>query len=304
MVGVVRRLDGLPLTIELATARLRVLPIAQISRRLSDRFRLLTGGSRTALPRHRTLRAVVEWSWDLLTPDERLLAERFAVFPGGATDESASAICADDRLGATAVPELLVALADKSLLQVIGAPPVRYRMLETIREYGMERLAERDQAGAAQAAHARYFVELVGRLDPVLRTSEQLGALATISAERDNILAALRFLGESPEPADRAAALDLALSPTWYWIMINAGNEARRWLGFALAAVEGTVHPQHIWARCAWTIAAMVAGGTTVNTTSIKDLRRGAADRRPVGGRPGARAQRAADPAPAVVVLR
>jgi predicted ATPase/DNA-binding SARP family transcriptional activator len=274
VIEVVRRLDGLPLAIELAAARLRVLPIAEISRRLSDRFRLLTGGSRTALPRHRTLRAVVEWSWDLLTPDERLLAERFAVFPGGATDESAAAVCADDRLAATTVPELLVALADKSLLQVIGGPQVRYRMLETIREYGMERLAERDQADIARAAHARYFLVLAGRLDPVLRTSEQLTALATIGVERDNILAALRFLGESPEPADRSAALDLALSLTWYWTMINAGNEARQWLGFALAAVEGAAHPQYIWARCAWMIAAMAAGGTAVNTTSLSDLRR------------------------------
>ncbi len=274
VVQVVRRLDGLPLAIELAAARLRVLPIREISARLSDRFRLLTGGSRTALPRHRTLRAVVEWSWDLLTADEKLLAERLAVFPGGATDDTAVAVCADHRLAARAVPELLMALADKSLLQVTGDEQVRYRMLETIREFGIERLADRGEVDVARAAHARYFGELVGRLDPVLRTSDQLDALATITAERDNILAGLRYLGESPEDVRRAAALDLALSLTWYWTMISAGNEARQWLGFALAAVEGIEHPQRIWARCAWMVATLAAGGLGEETTSIADLRK------------------------------
>ncbi len=274
VVQVVRRLDGLPLAIELAAARLRVLPIREIAVRLSDRFRLLTGGSRTALPRHRTLRAVVEWSWDLLTDDERLLAERLAVFPGGATEDTAAAVCADERLAAGAVPELLMALADKSLLQVTGDQQVRYRMLETIREFGIERLADRGQIDAARAAHARFFAELVGRLDPVLRTREQLGALATITAERDNILAALRYLGESPQHSRRSAALDLALSLTWYWTMISAGNEAGQWLGFALAAVEGIEHPQRIWARCAWMVATLASGGLGGEATSIADLRK------------------------------
>ena len=94
VIDIVRRLDGLPLAIELAAARLRTLPLAEISRRLTDRFRLLTGGSRTALPRHRTLRAVVEWSWELLTPAERLLAERFSVFPAGATPAAVAIVCA------------------------------------------------------------------------------------------------------------------------------------------------------------------------------------------------------------------
>ena len=137
---IVQRLDGLPLAIELAAARLRVMPIGEIAARLSDRFRLLTGGSRTAMPRHRTLRAVVEWSWDLLAPDERLLAERLAVFPAGATVDSACAVCGDDRLPVADIGELLLSLVDKSLLTTIDASPVRYRMLETIREYGTEQL--------------------------------------------------------------------------------------------------------------------------------------------------------------------
>ena len=142
---IVRRLDGLPLAIELAAARLRTLPLAEISRRLDDRFRLLTGGSRTALPRHRTLRAVVEWSWDLLTPAERLLAERFSVFPAGATPEAVAAVCATTRRRELAVSEaddLLSSLVDKSLLEPVDGG-ARLRMLETIREYGAEKLAER-----------------------------------------------------------------------------------------------------------------------------------------------------------------
>jgi predicted ATPase/DNA-binding SARP family transcriptional activator len=164
VIDIVRRLDGLPLAIELAAARLRTLPLAEIARRLIDRFRLLTGGSRTALPRHRTLRAVVEWSWDLLTAEERLLAERFAVFPAGATPDAVAAVCADpggptagaDRVSVDPadIDDLLSSLVDKSLLQPVRAargeatPEAggsRLRMLETVREYGSEQLAGRGE---------------------------------------------------------------------------------------------------------------------------------------------------------------
>ena len=143
VIDIVRRLDGLPLAIELAAARLRTLPLAEISRRLTDRFRLLTGGSRTALPRHRTLRAVVEWSWELLTPAERLLAERFSVFPAGATPAAVAAVCAGRgcagaELTVGEADELLSSLVDKSLLQPL-VDGTRLRMLETIREYGAEK---------------------------------------------------------------------------------------------------------------------------------------------------------------------
>ncbi len=131
VVDIVRRLDGMPLAIELAAARLRTLPLPEVSRRLSDRFRLLTGGSRTALPRHRTLQAVVEWSWDLLSLAERLLAERFAVFPAGATPDAVAAVCADPggpapggpagEIDPAAVDDLLSSLVDKSLLQRVRA---------------------------------------------------------------------------------------------------------------------------------------------------------------------------------------
>ena len=268
---IVRRLDGLPLAIELAAARLRVMPIGEIAVRLSDRFRLLTGGSRTAMPRHRTLRAVVEWSWDLLAPDERLLAERLAVFPAGATVGSAIAICGDNLLPATDIGDLLLSLVDKSLLTMIEGPELRYRMLETIREYGTEQLADRGEARAARTAHAYYYARITAELDPVLRTAGQLLAIETLGLERDNILAGLRFLAESDEPADRATSLDLALSLSWYWTMIGANSEAAIWLGLALQATEGIDHPERLWAEAAHSLSTLFLG-TSDSRVDMGDL--------------------------------
>ncbi len=231
VVEIVRRLDGLPLAIELAAARLRVMPVAEVARRLTDRFRLLTGGSRTAMPRHRTLRAVVDWSWSLLTEPERLLAERLSVFPSGATPESAEEVCADERLSAAVISELLDSLVEKSLLKVADEDGIRYRMLETIREYGLERLSERDEVVAVRTAHARHFSRLAARLDPDLRSNRQLPALRTLNLERDNLLAALRFLGDS---GDAAATLHMAWSLCWYWAIVGAHGESAWWLRFAL----------------------------------------------------------------------
>ncbi|MFE9367306.1 hypothetical protein ACFYNN_31980 [Streptomyces sp. NPDC006978] len=137
---IVRSLDGLPLALELAAARLRTLSLAGLAAGLSDRFRLLATGSRTAFPRHRTLRAVIAWSWDLLPECARTVAERIAVLPGGVTPASAAAVRTGAGVPAGAIPELLADMVDRSLLQL--APDTGwYRMLETIREYGLESLA-------------------------------------------------------------------------------------------------------------------------------------------------------------------
>ena len=168
-----------PLAIELAAARLRTLSTAQVAARLDDRFRLLTGGSRTALPRHRTLRAVVAWSWDLLTDDERRLVERLAVFPSTITAESAAGVAAPDAPLDT-VADLLAALVDKSLLQLVGDG--RFRMLETIREYGLERLAAAGEASAA-AGRARGLLPAPAPRppEPHLRTPRPAPLAATRS---------------------------------------------------------------------------------------------------------------------------
>lgn len=264
VVEIVRRLDGLPLAIELAAARLRVLPVTEIAARLSDRFRLLTGGNRTSLPRHRTLRAVVEWSWDLLTADERLLAERLAVFPAGADVASARAVCADERLDVAAVDELLLSLVDKSLLQSVEAGdqpgPVRFRMLETIREYGVERLAERGELEQTRLMHAHYFRDLVVALEPVLRSRDQLRALATLNVERENILSALRFLGDSGRGPE---ALHLALALVWYWMLLDASSEAVTWLTFVVQANRGRDDPDLLWARACRALARLTSSMST-----------------------------------------
>jgi predicted ATPase/DNA-binding SARP family transcriptional activator len=197
MVRVCRALDGMPLAIELAAARLRTMSIDQLAHRLDDRFRLLTGGSRTALPRHKTLRAVVDWSWELLTGAERMVLRRLSVFSGGASLEAAERVCAASTVEQGAVePEqvlgLLTALAEKSLLLTEGDSAPRYRMIGTIREYAGDRLAEAGESDQARHAHLAYFTELAETAEPHLRRAEQLEWLAALEAEHDNIGSAMR----------------------------------------------------------------------------------------------------------------
>ena len=233
---IVTRLDGLPLAIELAAARLRTLPLAEVSVRLADRFRLLTGGSRTALPRHRTLRAVVEWSWELLTPAERLLAERFSVFPAGATPNAVGEVCADAELTGDEMDELLSSLVDKSLLQPL-ADGTRLRMLETIREFGAERLAGRGEVGELRRRHAAHYTALMADATPRLLTRDQLTWLARLRADRDNILAALRYWCDAQE-ADSALGLAVALSIMA--LMLGYDADMAEWTGEALEVPGGT----------------------------------------------------------------
>ena len=228
---IVRRLDGLPLAIELAAARLRTLPLAEISRRLADRFRLLTGGSRTALPRHRTLRAVVEWSWELLTPAERLLAERFSVFPAGATPAAVAQVCTGGQLAADEADELLSSLVDKSLLQPV-ADGTRLRMLETIREYGAEKLAGRGEAGERRLRHAAHYTGLMREAGPRLLTRDQLSWLTPLRDDRDNILAALRYWCDTGEAGN---ALSLAESLSIMTLLLGNEADMAEWLAEALA---------------------------------------------------------------------
>ncbi|MEU4227993.1 BTAD domain-containing putative transcriptional regulator [Nonomuraea sp. NPDC026600] len=237
-VEICRRLDGLPLAIELAAARLRALPVEVVAARLDDRFRLLTAGSRTAFPRHRTLRAAVAWSWDLLDTDERALLERLAVVTGTFTEDAAEAI---GRLGD--VRELLAALVDKSLLHPAEpADPLepRYRVLETIREYGLEQLTRRDEVDVVRGRHARFFLQLAETADSYLRTSDQLRWLVRLSAERDNLSAAIRWAVESGD-ADLAVRFGVALC--WFWFMRDHPPESLDLLGRVLQA-RGSTEPQ------------------------------------------------------------
>ncbi|MGV9283351.1 BTAD domain-containing putative transcriptional regulator [Streptomyces sp. NPDC003730] len=247
-----RRLDGLPLAIELAAARLRMLTPRQIADRLDDRFRLLTSGSRTVLPRQQTLRAVVDWSWDLLDPDEREVLGRLSVFAGGCDLTAAEAVCGPAALDA------LGSLVDKSL--VVAAPVtdrsngdgMRYRLLETVAEYAGERLDETGGRAAAARAHLTYYRELARTTDPLLRGPEQLAAIERLEREYENLRTALRH---AVAERDEQEALCLALSLVWYWQMRDLRVEARNWFAEVMALgpdpfAEPARPAEPVWERC------------------------------------------------------
>ncbi|MCG5441153.1 winged helix-turn-helix domain-containing protein [Micromonospora sp. NIE79] len=214
-----RSLDGLPLAIELAAARLRALSVAEVAARLDDRFRLLSTGNRAASPRHRTLRAVVEWSWDLLDDAERKVARRLTVFAGGATLEAAGRVCG---LPTFEFVDALTGLVDKSFVEMTGG---RYRMLETVRAFCAERLAEAGEADQLRRAHTAYFLEFAWTASDHLRCAEQLHWLRRLDAERDNLHAALRRATAAGDTSD-AAGLVAALSFYW-WLRGMRGEGAR-----------------------------------------------------------------------------
>ncbi|WP_067179777.1 ATP-binding protein [Microtetraspora niveoalba] len=212
-------LEGLPLAVELAAARVRTFTVEEIAARLDEhgRFALLSRGDRTAAARHRTLRAVVEWSWSLLDPDERAMARRFSVFSGGASLEAVERVCGP--------AEVLADLVDKSLVE---ASDGRYRMFDTIRLFCAERLAEAGEEERLRDAHAAYFLDLAGRAEPWLRRAEQLDWVARLSAERSNFDVALRHaVRTDPETALRLIG---ALAAYW-WLSGRPGPAASAALG-------------------------------------------------------------------------
>ncbi|MFE9875249.1 BTAD domain-containing putative transcriptional regulator [Streptomyces sp. NPDC005784] len=219
-----RRLDGLPLAIELAAARLRMLTPRQIADRLDDRFRLLTSGSRTVLPRQQTLRAVVDWSWDLLDEAERDALRRLSVFAGGCDLAAAEAVCGPAAL------DVLGSLVDKSL--VVAAPSgegetqMRYRLLETVAEYAGERLDESGARRATERAHLMYYRELARTTDPLLRGPEQRSGIDLIEREYENLRTALRH---AVTERDEQEALCMVLSLAWYWQIRDQRVDARNW---------------------------------------------------------------------------
>ncbi|WP_433497384.1 ATP-binding protein [Sphaerimonospora sp. CA-214678] len=215
-----RALDGLPLAIELAAARARSLTTAEIAARLDgvarpEMFSLLSRGSRTAQPRHRTLRAVVEWSWDLLDEAERTMARRLTVFAGGATLEAAQRVC-----GLPDTDGLLASLVEKSLVEAADG---RYRMLETIRAFCAEQLTEAGEDGPVRRAHVAYFLDLAETAEPHLRRAEQLEWLDRLDGEHDNLHAALR---RATEDGDIERALRLLSALTGFWLLRGRRGEA------------------------------------------------------------------------------
>jgi tetratricopeptide (TPR) repeat protein len=213
--AICRRLDGIPLALELAAARTRAMTVEAIAARLDDRFKLLVTGDRTVLPRQRTLRALIDWSYDLLPARERQLFARLSVFAGGLTLDAAEAIGAGDGIEAADVLDLLAELVQKSLVMV-DIDGGRYRMLDTVRQYASQRLQESGEAAAVHERHLVYFAALVERARTGLFGAEQARFLAQLDEERDNTLAAHAWCASSPQ----GATLDLQLvyGLKFYWL--------------------------------------------------------------------------------------
>jgi predicted ATPase/class 3 adenylate cyclase len=215
VVDICRRLDGIPLAIELAAARVRTLPVETITGRLSDRFRLLAGGDQTALPRQQTLRALIDWSHDLLTESERVLLRRLSVFAGGWTLEAAERVGSGGDLVEADVLDVLSNLVDKSLV-VLDAGGARYRLLETVREYARERLDRSDDARSARLRHLEHFVAFAETARPALYGPDRAPWLARLDLERENLLACHAWTVRTLGIGEAGLKLAYALGPYWF----------------------------------------------------------------------------------------
>jgi non-specific serine/threonine protein kinase len=261
-----RRLDGLPLAIELAAARVALLPVAAIQARLQQRLLLLTGGSRDVPERHRTLRAAIAWSYGLLASDEQMTFRRLAIFAGGFTIAAAKAVCGETGLGddwsatSAVIVDRLQSLLDKNLIHAVGAPAnagaeARFRMLETIREFGLEQLAASGELAASQERNARFCLALAEAGDSSWVRSAQRTWLDRLEAEHDNLRAALDWSLAAPEGAQIGARLATALG--LFWHVRGHLSSGRAWLDRVLARKDSSLSPRmRVWVL---TMAAVTA---------------------------------------------
>jgi predicted ATPase/DNA-binding SARP family transcriptional activator len=230
-----RRLDGLPLALELAAARVRALTPEQILSRLDDGFRLLSSTRRGAVPRHRTLRDAIDWSYELLDESERIVLQRLSVFAGEFSLEAAEAVCAGDGVAPDDVLDLLAALVDKSLVVVRDqVDEARYRLLETIRQYAGERLDESSGGDAARVRHARFYSTLIREAEPHFITPTRPMWVARIQRELDDVRLVLAWSRDN----DRVLHVELAGRLGWFWYSSGLWTEGRRWVDDALVLPE------------------------------------------------------------------
>jgi non-specific serine/threonine protein kinase len=231
------RLDGIPLALELAAVRLRAVPLDQLVARLNHRFEVLTGGRRTALTRHQTLRTAIGWSHELCTPKERLLWARLSVFAGSFELTAAERVGVGGDLPAGTVLEQLIGLVDKSVVQRIGENGSRYRLLDTIREYGAEWLAEADAEAPVRERHFTYYRDLGQRFWDMFLSAEQPGAHRALRAEMPDLRAALEYAYATEGRAAQGLWLASQLGP--FWRASGALSEGRYWIEKGLALLPG-----------------------------------------------------------------
>ena len=252
MAQICQRLDGIPLAIELAAAKVRVLTPREIADRLDSRFQLLTGGTRDALPRHQTLRALIDWSYELLSEDEIKLLQRLSVFAGGWTLEAAEGVCAGNGIELLQVLDLLSQLVAKSL--VVAEQPeergYRYRMLETIRQYGSDRLAGTGEQQRLQQAHARYYLAFAERAEAELMGPRQGEWFEAVEQEHDNLREILRRFRDRAlaDEVDEQLGLRIAVALYWFWTVRNYWSEGREWLT-AMLSLPSASQPSPTRAR-------------------------------------------------------
>ncbi len=265
LASICHRLDGIPLAIELAAARVRSLSVKEIHSKLDQRFRLLTGGSRTALPRQQTLRSLIDWSYDLLSDPEKLTAQRLSVFVGGWTLAASEQVCAGGGVEQLDVLDLLSSLVDKSLVVVEQGDGIyRYRMLETVRQYAGERLLENGGGEDVRVRHRNYFLALAEAAEPELLGGQQAAWLRRLEEEHDNLRSALEW---SLADAQLQEDLRLCGALNRFWSTRGHLAEGREWCARALAK-DGAAKPTPDYAK-----ALNAAGNLAWNQTDYSAAR-------------------------------
>ncbi|MFE5847461.1 BTAD domain-containing putative transcriptional regulator [Streptomyces niveus] len=271
--AICRRLDGIPLALELAATRVRALGVHALAARLDDRFRVLTAGRRGAPARQQTLRAVIDWSWELLTAPERIVLRRLAAHSDGCALEAAEAVCAGDGVAREEVLDLLARLVDRSLVvRVDGPAGPRYRLLESVAAYATERLHAMGDFTAVRERHLRYYLRLAEETEPRLRGPEQRAQMLRLRAETANLRTALTTAadpGANPG-ANQEAALRLVTSLSWYWLLAGRLQEARRALASALATTSPP-SSRRAEARALHTAFALLGGEPVTPATPAAD---------------------------------
>jgi non-specific serine/threonine protein kinase len=270
VVRICHRLDGIPLALELAAARMKLLSLEQISARLDDRFQLLTGGSRTAVPRQQTLRATIDWSYDLLSDEERRLLRRLAVFAGGCSLEAAEQVCGGDESGDGATIELLSHLIDKSLVAVEDEEgDRRYRLLETVRQYARDRLFESGEAAALRDRHRHFFERLALEAEAGLLGPNHLASAARLTTDHDNLRAALEWglaTGDVDSPLRMVCALWI------FWNQRNHFAEGRQWIERALSAAPDPPRSLRVRALAAAADFSFLSGDYAAASKFCRDV--------------------------------